>query len=82
MSESTLTVESALEELRTLFPGKAIAIRRDDSFYPADCQDPPETNSVTTIKIGYLDSEPKFRSFRSLDEAMQQARQWHEGNKS
>jgi len=47
---SNSEIKSALTELRQMFPGKAITIRRDDSFYPADCQDGPELNSVTTIK--------------------------------
>lgn len=38
MSETT-TVEAALAELRETFRGKAITIRRDDTFYPSDCRD-------------------------------------------
>jgi hypothetical protein len=67
-------VEAALAELREMFPGKAILIRREDSFYPPDCRDSAETNSMVTIKIGYLESEPKFRSFRSFADCMAQVR--------
>jgi hypothetical protein len=68
------TVEAALVELREMFPGKVILVRREDSFYPPDCRDAAETNSMVTIKIGYLRSEPKFRSFRSLADCMAQVR--------
>jgi hypothetical protein len=68
------TVEAALVELREMFPGKVIMVRREDSFYPPDCRDAAETNSMVTIKIGYLRSEPKFRSFRSLADCMAQVR--------
>jgi hypothetical protein len=70
--ETELT--AALAELREMFPGKAVIIRREDSFYPPDCRDSAETNSMVTIKIGYLQSEPKFRSFRSLTACMAQVR--------
>jgi hypothetical protein len=68
------TVEAALAELREMFPGKVILVRREDSFYPPDCRDAAETNSMVTIKIGYLMSEPKFRSSRSLADCMAQVR--------
>jgi hypothetical protein len=68
------TVEAALDELREMFPGKVIMVRREDGFYPPDCRDAAETNSMVTIKIGYLESEPKFRSFRSLADCMAQVR--------
>jgi hypothetical protein len=72
------TVETALAELREMFPGKVIMVRREDSFYPPDGRDAAETNSMVTIKIGYLESEPKFRSFRSLEDCMAQVRKWKE----
>jgi hypothetical protein len=46
------TVEEGLAELREMFPGKVITVRREDSFYPPDCRDAAETNSMVTIKIG------------------------------
>jgi hypothetical protein len=67
-------IEACLAELREMFPGKVILVRREDSFYPPDCRDAAETNSMVTIKIGYLRSEPKFRSFRSLADCMAQVR--------
>lgn len=72
-----LTTESALKELREMFHGKAIFIRRDESFYPADCRDGAETIKGVTIKIGYLESDPKFRN-RTLTGVMAQVRAWKE----
>jgi hypothetical protein len=77
-TETDITVNAALVELREMFPGKAIMVRREDSFYPSDCRDSAETNSMVAIKIGYLRSEPKFRSFRSLADCMAQVRKWKE----
>ena len=77
----TESVDAALVELREMFPGKAIMVRREDSFYPSDCRDSAETNSMVAIKIGYLTSEPKFRSFRSLADCMAQVRKWKEESK-
>jgi hypothetical protein len=71
---ATGEIEACLAELREMFPGKVIMVRREDSFYPPDCRDAAETNSMVTIKIGYLESEPKFRSFRSFTDCMAQVR--------
>ena len=73
---SDLSDESVLVELRETFRGKPIFIRHDLDFYPADCQDGPETVKAVTIKIGYLRSEPKFKSTRSLSDCMDQVRAW------
>lgn len=75
-----LSVEQALKELRGTFRGKPIFIRRDDDFYPNDCRDGAETFRTVTIKIGYLESEPKFRN-RTLAGAMEAVRQWKESQK-
>jgi hypothetical protein len=76
---ATGEIEACLAELREMFPGKVILVRREDSFYPPDCRDAAETNSMVTIKIGYLESEPKFRSFRSLADCMTQVRAARKG---
>lgn len=75
------TVESALVELREMFPGKSISIRRNDDFYPPDCRDAAEVVKGVVIKIGYLETEPKFRG-GTLNEAMAQVRAWKESQQS
>lgn len=71
-----LTVESALRELRELVRDKYINVCQDRSFYPADCKEGSETGTVFTIKIGYLQSEPRFISTKSLSDCMDQVRAW------
>lgn len=77
--ETTITVESALAELREMFPGKGnkwqfISIRKQEFI---DTYMPHVARRRVQIHIGNGQSPPSCEA-ETLDEAMAQVRRWKE----
>jgi hypothetical protein len=68
----TESVDAALAELREMFPGRVVWIRQDAYWFD---EEGPHIES--TVKIGFLRTDPKFKA-QTLADCMAQARKWKE----
>ena len=66
----TESVDAALAELREMFPGRVVWIRQD-----ADWFDEEGPHFESTVKIGFLRTDPKFKA-PTLADCMAQVRKW------
>ena len=68
----TESVDAALAELREMFPGRVVWIRQDANWF-----DEGGPHFESTVKIGFLRTDPKFKA-PTLADCMAQVRKWKE----